>query len=204
MDPAISFDALFTRQETSLGLSIVPGSFPTGSRVGGNPPEHFQQPGRRQRLLEYRYLATIGPEFSAFTEGRELSIFLGNDFRVFSEHTHYPQIDVECVLHEPSARSSRTEGRMADIAEGSLERDDTPTPFITIGGAPLLLQDEPAFIEPLAAEGLIFIIQIDDDGYPPDFVTGEYPLGSGALYLYAEWTGIDSISRVVAGFTQFS
>ena len=57
------------------------------------------------------------------------------------------------------------------------------------------------YVEKLEDDGYEFFASIDENGYRDGMTHGNYPLGFGALYLYAK-IGDASISDITAGFWQ--
>lgn len=182
----------------------------TGSRVGGNPPACFHaQPDLAPYLATHRYLLTLSDDFRELTGGYDLSVWLPAGFRVFGPDTIYPRIAVACLLHPPAPPAASDAGRLDAVGEGRLLRQDRDADpdaayFTKIGGRPDLIQDEPHYQQALHADGYSFLLQIDEFGYPDDFVTGDHPLGFGGLYVYGKFAANGVVCEVTAGYTQFS
>lgn len=83
------------------------------------------------------------------------------------------------------------------------EDENEPCPFITIGSDIFYIQDKNYYREQLEQEGYHIWGYINEEGYYPlarrlDFIHGNYPLGYGAIYLYAK------NERIIAGYWQYS
>lgn len=189
-------------------LTVATGECSAGSRVGGNPPACFHRPELARYLDTHRYLLTLGDEFSMLTGGYDLSVLLPAGFTVSDDDTRYPDIGIACLLHPPAPAAPATAGRLDAISAGKLVRLDPHLGtqyLIKIGGSPDWIQEEPDLYERnLVADGFSFLFQLDEWGYPDDFVAGDYPLSFGGLYVYGKFDDNGMITRVTAGFTQFS
>lgn len=173
------------------------------SRVGGNPPEIF--PHGEDYLNKYNYFLTISSEHMPALGGKHLSIFLRRDFSNVDEDTAYPNIGVDCILHDPSELSTNNHGRLDSLAEGGLvfHRERRDTYFIKVGGLPDFIQNEPYYEKRITEDGYSFLLQVDENGYPDDFIKDDYPFGYGGLYVYAKFSSDGKIIEAAPGFIQF-
>lgn len=179
------------------------------SWVGGAMPECLLAPEWEGAFRRHGHLLTLADHLPDLPGGGVLSILLREGFAVYEPDTDYPDIRVACVVHPPSPPDRRGVGRLASIRTGHLvEIPPAAGPevpyFVKAGGAPDLIQDAPRAARRLADDGFAFLLQVDDNGYPDGFVTGDYPFGFGALYVYGRPDGRGGMAEVVAGFTQFS
>ena len=190
-----------TRQERYFDLV---GNSHGSSRVGGGMPVDLivdpEASQGRHFLLTLSHL-----DFSELGD-LDLSLLLDRDFASFSEETVYPDIGIDCILHPPCAEEDADQrGRMAELSRGYLikQASASETWFIKFGGTPALIQEEDYHQRALLDAGFEFLFQIDENGYPDGFLSGNYPFGYGALYIYAKFDKTEKIVKVVAGFAQF-
>ncbi|WP_423923599.1 hypothetical protein ACPEEZ_05500 [Frigoribacterium sp. 2-23] len=200
-EPALSAAPSFAPR----AFGIEPGTVRDGSRVGGAAPVVFDG----DYLAGRRYLLTLAAEDVTWPMGLDCSVFLRCGFDVFGADADYPSIGLDVVLHEPSPRGSSTSGRLDDLAEGALvavadDRDGPcPRPFIRLGGVPDLVQQQPLDALAVTRDGLVFVFEIDDDGYPDGFVTGGPPFDYGAVYFFARLDDEGSVASIAPGLVQF-
>ncbi|MFT2710806.1 hypothetical protein [Clavibacter sp. Sh2126] len=173
------------------------------SRVGGAMPAVLASDAE---FADGRYFfMTLSCTDFPVLGSRDVSIFLDETFAPFDEETGYPEIRVYCARHLPSGPDPTGRGVMRDIPRGSLsliERGDEPC-FVKFGGQPMLLQVDDRYERPVKEAGYAFLFQVDESGFPDGFVEGDYPLGYGALYVYATFDAHGQVSEVVPGFSQF-
>jgi hypothetical protein len=174
------------------------------SRVGGGMPTHLITDARAHQ--GQRFLLTLSHvDFPELGESN-LSVLLDSDVASFNEVTVYPDIGVACIFHPPCAEDDTGQpGRMAALSRGHLISQTTHGDgwFVKFGGAPELIQEEDHHQRAVLDAGFEFLLQIDENGYPDGFLSGNYPFGYGALYIYAKFDGTGRIVDAVAGFTQF-
>jgi len=129
----------------TVHLDIASTDTNTGSRVGGRPPACFES----DPIVEaYDYLFTLGAGTAAWLGSREMSVFLRRGFTIADDDLEYPDIGVRAVLHEPSPRGTRTDGRHPGLGSAALvfAEPDAETPaFVRVGPTPVLIQNEPSY-----------------------------------------------------------
>lgn len=77
--------------------------------------------------------------------------------------------------------------RLGEEGEDQTLQGETPT-FSKLGGRPGWIQDEPrGLLDGLQAAGYEFLLQFNEESYPAGFVDSDYPLGCGAVYLFARF-----------------
>lgn len=189
-------------------LTVDPGAPIAGSWVGGAMPECLLSPQRSGAFDRHLDLLTLSAHLPAMAAGPALTILLREGFAVYQPDTEYPDIGVACVVHEVSPPDPAGTGRTLGMDTGALvaiPAGDPDVPYLVkVGGTPDLIQDPPPAARRLAGDGFRFLLQVDDNGFPDGFVTGDYPFGFGALYVFARAGDGGGIADVVAGFTQFS
>ncbi|RVW07890.1 hypothetical protein EGT67_18255 [Prescottella agglutinans] len=180
----------------------------TGSRVGGNPPACFDS----DPILDtHDYLLTLGAATAEWLGDREVSVFVRRGFTIGGDDLDYPDIGVRAVLHGPSARGAGTRGRHPGLGSAGLVVADpgaeTP-PFVRIGRAPVLIQNEPTYAARVEADGYRFLFQMNEEGWPvtsdpeAEFVE-EYLFGYGSVYFYGKFDETGQAGDIVAGFLDF-
>ncbi|GEM_PF-6101289 len=90
-----------------------------------------------------KFLLTLAAADFYELGGKDLSVVIRANFLPTAPDTIYPNIGIQCFLHESSRESSCTATAMESIVRGSL----SPVPgdglyFIKYGGSPELLQKE--------------------------------------------------------------
>ena len=179
--------------------------------VGGNAPEYFndKQDLVNEAGMPYRFFMT----FDSPVKDTMISIFLPN-FETCVKHDVYPDCAIKVFQHkrspesrlaffqmyEPEPAEKTTDyQRNFDYSQPTMTKmflskprltpspiDDEESYFLQVGGQPLLIQDEPRYVEKLEDDGYEFFASIDENGYRDGMIHGSYPLGFGALYLYAK------------------
>ncbi|CAM3104434.1 hypothetical protein [Stackebrandtia soli] len=176
-----------------------------GSRVGGSPPLAIDD----TLLSTHDYLLTLGVDTADWLRGRELSVFLRRGFSIADDDLVYPDIGARVVIHPPSPRATNGRGVLASIGSAALVPyvGEEALSFVRIGDEPLLIQNEPSYAKPALDDGLRFLFQLNDEGFPVDgpvgeFLDGDYLFGYGSLYFYGRVD--DAGARdVVPGFLDF-
>lgn len=168
-------------------------------RIGGNIPALLL--GRGEAWEGYDFYASFKrPD----REGQYLTVLVPKDYDRMLDGNAYPNCSVMVICHGTSEESGNAGHTIAGLNKAMIAGyDELPSgqcDFITVSAAPALVQDEPCYYEPLHAAGFSFYMQIDEDYYPDDLLSGRYVFGYGALYLYRN----DVTGEVVAGFWQYS
>ncbi len=166
-------------------------------RIGGNPPILIQN----QVPNEYKFYATlVHPEKT----NKMLSILIHQNFETLITNNIYPNIAVKVFEHDFSAESNFNEKSIKDISTASisdyknqLNNDDFP--LIRVGGEPVFIQHKD-YYKQLVNDNYSFLLQIDEEGYSDDLLTGDYPFSYGSLFLYKQ----NATGEVIAGFWQYS
>ena len=83
---------------------------------------------------------------------------------------------------------------------GYKEVENETFDFVTQTPTPKLIQDEDYYFKRLEEDGFTFYLQIDEDYYPEDLLSGNYILGYGAIYLYKH----NKTGKIIVGFWQYS
>lgn len=180
----------------------------TGSRIGGNPPACFDSD---QILDTHDYLLTLGAATAEWLGDREVSVFIRRGFAIGDDDLEYPDIGVRAVLHGPSARGAGTRGLHHGLGSAALvvaEPGAETPPFVRIGPAPILIQNEPTYAAGVEADGYRFLFQMNEEGWPvtedpeAEFVE-EYLFGYGSVYFYGKFDETGQAGEIVAGFLDF-
>jgi len=200
--------------------------------IGGNAPKYFIENNDffvKYKDTHYFYLTFINP----FDNKNMFSIFVPKEKRQLFNNNIYPCCSILLFEHLCSGESNNTgftnaaimrhsissgkvvpnvephyndDGDVTWISNGKVISNDDyeAEPFlIKVGGTPVLIQDERYYYERLHENGFEFLFQIDEDGYPPEFIKGNYPFCFGAVYVYAKIIN-DSVQDPCVGYWQFS
>jgi hypothetical protein len=166
-------------------------------RIGGNPPKSVSGPVPD----DYKFYATIVHHEK---ENRMISIFIHNNFDTLLKNNIYPSIAIKIMEHEYSEMGSDANKALSDFGMNSIsgyeKTQKEESLFIKTGGEPRFIQNESYYHEELEKDGYSFFLQIDEDGYSDDLLTGNYPFAYGALYLHRHRV----TEEIIAGFWQYS
>ncbi len=180
--------------------------------VGGTAPawfDHVNMPDGT--ATDHIDVARFGFFFTvAVTTDMAVSVFLPKtvsgevDFDALIEHRSYPDCSIAVVRHPLTTETAVTDFALRTGDGHPLFQqtwlsgeDNGEPPFLIFAPTPELIQDESEYFEQLEADSYVFFATADEDGYLDDTFS-EYPLGYGALYLYAK------DNEVIAGFWQSS
>ncbi|MCL2579868.1 MAG: hypothetical protein FWE32_07515 [Oscillospiraceae bacterium] len=230
----LDFNRVLIARSECITFQIVKLSSESKGWIGGNIPEYFLNQEDfiiKYRNDYYFYLSFVNP----FDNEKMFSIFIPKDKKKLFNEKIYPNCSVLLFEHISSKESNNTDFTNSDIAKHSISDGDISSnievynndegditsvsnsqtvsihenerePFlIKFGGTPELIQEESYYYDKLDEDGLGFLFQIDENGYPTneDFLKGSYPFCFGSLYVYANINS-SSIKNPSIGFWQFS
>ncbi|AIQ13839.1 hypothetical protein PDUR_19420 [Paenibacillus durus] len=180
------------------------------SWIGGRAPLFFDDKVElvnKNGNKHYFYLSLVNP----FQHDRMICIFIPNDFKEYLEKNIYPNCSIQVFDHPIKAESTKdifTHPRLKkhSITGGEIINDKKSIKqsfLIKIGGTPRLIQDEDYYFSKLTEDSFAFMFQVDEDGYPRNFVKGNLLFGFGALYKFTQIMD-NEIQNPIAGFWQLS
>ena len=167
-------------------------------RIGGNVPDVFL--ARKEEIEAYRFYMTFQNPDEPHTF---LSIFIPDDYEVMLDYSIYPNCSVKVFSHDFSKESDDDTYTLEGINKAYLtgyNQVDGTFEFITKANTPALIQDESYYSAQLEKDGYRFFLQIDEDYYPENLLSGNYILGYGAIFLYKH----NKTGNIIAGFWQYS
>ncbi|HEK2897539.1 TPA: hypothetical protein SMT94_001670 [Proteus mirabilis] len=166
-------------------------------RIGGNIPEYFLD--KSEQIDGYKFYLSI--EHPA-QKGMYLTILVPQQYDIMLEKNIYPHCAIKVIPHTSSIESKNCNYTLEQINKMNLVGYKTALEgeFITVTSQFNLLQDEIYYFENLVDAGYKPFLQIDEDYYPEELLTGSYIFGYGALYLYQH----EETKEVIAGFWQYS
>jgi hypothetical protein len=171
----------------------------TTSRIGGNIPSFFIDKIKQIENLDF-YACLQNPE----NRNKYLSIFVPKKYSDMVENNIYPNCSIKVIAHAFSAESKNENHTIKQIKKSSItnykEAAVRATNFITVAEKPVLIQEEDHYYNKLTKDNYRFYLQIDEDHYPGDLLTGNYIFGYGALYLYRK----NLTDEIISGFWQYS
>lgn len=192
-----AFRQLFIERTHHTPLLIGESDVVTGSRVGGRAPDRKEL--ETAGLSEMTYFFTLGSDVlgSLIDSELELSFFYLRDQAARLNGTPGAEPD---VLHGfPHGRSQRAgterdfdsplRGRSLQL--GELTRDETQQGLVSLdtklGGSPGLIQNEEIYFQQVRERNLSFLMQISEESFPSDMLTGSYLFYYGAVYLFTRF-----------------
>lgn len=168
-------------------------------RIGGNIPTILT--GMEQSFENYNFYASFqNPD----NKNNYISVLIPKDYSNMIDKNIYPDCSIKVISHDFSEESENENHTIKHLNKSYItdycEVASDEFNFITRAETPLLIQDEPFYYNDLRRDNYSFFIQIDEDYYPDNLISGNYIFGYGSLYLYRNNdTGI-----IIAGFWQFS
>lgn len=176
------------------------GASSTGiGRIGGNIPVCFLE--KKENIEGFKFYMTIqNPDNS----DEYISIFIPDSYDTMVDDNIYPNCSLKVFTHSFSDESCNSfytlEGLQKSSLTGYKEVENGVFDFVTITQHPQLIQDEDYYFKKLEEDGFTFYLQIDEDYYPENLLSGNYILGYGAIYLYKH----NKTGNIIAGFWQYS
>ena len=168
-------------------------------RIGGNIPTCFLE--KKENIEGFKFYMTIqNPDNS----DEYISIFVPDSYDTMVDENIYPNCSIKVFTHSFSVESSNNFYTLKELHKSSLmgykEVENEEFDFVTKTQHPQLIQYEDYYLKKLDEDGFTFYLQIDEDYYPENLLSGNYILGYGALYLYKhKITG-----NIIVGFWQYS
>lgn len=168
-------------------------------RIGGNIPTCFLE--KKESIEGFRFYMTIqNPDNS----DEYISIFVPDSYDTMVDENIYPNCSIKVFTHSFSVESSNSFYTLKELHKSSLtgykEVENEEFDFVTKTHHPRLIQHEDYYLKKLDEDGFTFYLQIDEDYYPENLLSGNYILGYGALYLYKH----KKTGNIIVGFWQYS
>ncbi|VTY04937.1 Uncharacterised protein [Prevotella melaninogenica] len=168
-------------------------------RIGGNIPTCFLE--KKENIEGFKFYMTIqNPDNS----DEYLSIFVPDSYDTMVDENIYPNCSIKVFTHSFSDESRNSfytlEGLRKSSIMGYKEVENGVFDFVTKTQHPQLIQDEDYYFKKLEEDGFTFYLQIDEDYYPENLLSGNYILGYGAIFLYKH----NKTGNIIAGFWQYS
>jgi hypothetical protein len=216
-----NFNQLFLDKTLSLQLKIDSEDSVSGSRTGGYPPICFTESlMSRYNLSNYIYYFTLGNDIIDIIDGKEISIFIPSEFRVYNQNNRYPNFPLICIFHESCERGENENLCNKQILQKKIIPSDfindmekiedvdslgeymlSPVLGTKIGGSPSLLQLEDDFYLNLEKNNYQFIMQFDESSYLKNQIIGNSPFNHGIVYFYGKFSN-KVLVEFISGFWQ--
>ena len=168
-------------------------------RIGGNIPIYFLD--KKEDIEGFKYYMTIQKPDNP---KEYISILIPDSYDAMIANNIYPNCSLKVFTHsfsdESDKRSYTLEGLHKSSLMGNKEVENKTFDFVTQAPIPKLIQDEDYYFKRLEEDGFTFYLQIDEDYYPEDLLSGNYILGYGAIYLYKH----NKTGKIIVGFWQYS
>ena len=168
-------------------------------RIGGNIPIYFLD--KKEDIEGFKYYMTIQKPDNP---NEYISIFIPDSYDTMIDNNIYPNCSLKVFTHSFSDESENRSYTLERLHRSSLmgykEVENETFDFVTQAPNPKLIQDEDYYFKRLEEDGFAFYLQIDEDYYPEDLLSGDYILGYGAIYLYKH----NKTGKIIVGFWQYS
>jgi hypothetical protein len=219
----INFKDLFEKRSKCLLYNATKDASDNCGWIGGNPPEYFDDKISliNTEGVEYSFYLTI--ENPIDTENA-ISIFIPKNFNDRINNNEHANCSIKIFEHKITGESNNSFFRNDKEInknyikfDGKTDEEKIDTQYtvdfdetvdesfgflIKFGGKPVHIQGNQYYYEALHNKGYTFIFQIDEDGYPNDFVK-TYPFNYGALYIYGKIND-NIVNDIIVGYWQYS